>query len=354
MPDPRETAETAETVETAETGDCDAIGVTVGYRVTVGWRNRRFVPQNAKEPDSTPLKEHQARCDCAKTWVSMLVAHRTPKATYAAAFVGTLLVALGLLAAPGAPSRTARDVSAVNGGFLPPESIDGNITAAPMAMWADQEFWSWTRGDFNVFAIGNGHHDELFYIVRGSMFSFHSRMTIFDPLGKKVAVVQKHIMSLHAEYQIYRYWPNQPGQTSSDTDDDGVPIFRWARVQKAAFAWTSEFYYNLYVGNDIPSGKTSELLAKGQMSWEGMTQAMMDIKRPGSAQPILGTVGRSSMFHLRGNVNWVIEVGRGMDALGMLCLTLAAHQIHEAEEDARQSSHRSSRSGYHSSSVHIG
>ena len=36
VPDPRETAETAETVETAETGDCDAIGVTVGYRVTVG------------------------------------------------------------------------------------------------------------------------------------------------------------------------------------------------------------------------------------------------------------------------------------------------------------------------------
>ena len=149
-------------------------------------------------------------------------------------------------------------------------------------------------------------------------------------------------MALHTEYQIYRYWPNQPGQESTDTDDDGVPIYRWARVQKAAFAWTTEFYYKLYVGNELPND--SVLLAKGQMSWQGLTELKMDIKRPGAGQPIVGTIGKSSMFHLRGNVNWVIEVARGMDALGVLCLTLAAHQIHEEEEEARQSSHRSSHS----------
>ena len=158
-------------------------------------------------------------------------------------------------------------------------------------------------------------------------------MTVYDTAHTKVALVQKHILTaFHKEYQIYGYHPNCPTQTSTETDDGGVPVYRWARVQKALGTMTSEFYYNLYECNDLPN--PSVLLAKVQFSWAGLTSLKMDIKPPGSGQDIVGTVGKSSMFHLRGNVNWVIELARGMDALGMLCLTLAANKMIEEEEEA--------------------
>ena len=103
----------------------------------------------------------------------------------AVAITITLLVA-------SVPSGTHYDFSRMDAGFMPSESIDGYITKEAMSMWADQEFFSWTRGDFTIFASGNGHDDDLIYTVKGAVVSFHNRMTIYDARHRRVAVVQKY------------------------------------------------------------------------------------------------------------------------------------------------------------------
>jgi hypothetical protein len=247
------------------------------------------------------------------------------------------------------PASVPVDLSTVDAGFLPQQSLDGRITAAQTALVADQHFFSWTRGDFDVRQYGGAYSGNVAYAVRGKVFSFRGRMTLVDYSGQKVAVVQRYLVSLHYTYILYSYAPNAPGQASKETDDDGVPLYRFAQVQKAILALTSEFYYTLYEGNQLAS--SALLLAKVQWSLAGVFNLQMDIKRPGRDRPqVLGTVGKSTWLHLKGDSNWVIELGKGMDALGMLCLTLSANAIHELEEDAKESS--SSSASHHTTSHH--
>ena len=169
-----------------------------------------------------------------------------------------------------------------------------------------------------------------------------NRMLIMNPMGSKVALVQKKLLAAHQTYQIYTYTPNIVGQESTEKDDDETPVYRFALVYKKLFSLTKEFYYSLYHGN---KEGPDLLLAKVQASLAGLTRLQMDIKVPGKGQPIVGTVGKSSIFQLRGNSEWVVEVARGMDVLGMLCLTISANAIIEDDRKSSSSSHHHSHHG---------
>ena len=53
----------------------------------------------------------------------------------------------------------------------------------------------------------------------------------------------------------------------------------------------------------------------------------MDIKVPGEGGTILGTCGQSSMIQLEQASTYVLEVAKGMDLLGMLCLAVAVDDM---------------------------
>ena len=269
---------------------------------------------------------------------------------------GAILFATACLYAsvPAPPARVTRDLGGVSGNFLPSQSMTGSVTAEPMALHAnEQQFFSHTSGDFQVMRWENGHDTELAYEVEGTWFTNRNRMKVHDAFGKSVALIQKKLLTMHEEYWIYRYTPNRPGQSSTEKDDKGVPMYRFAFVQQAMFAWSSEFYYYLFDGNDIVDDAV--LLAKGIHEWVGLAgriESRLDIKRPGGGQPIVGALSRVSMSEWHavmgrssgpglfgdsrmdikdpdGNANWVLELAKGMDKLGMLCMALAIHQITE-------------------------
>ena len=249
------------------------------------------------------------------------------------AAVAIAFLTFGAVIALGVPpsATTVVDLSAIDAGFLANQSVDGRITTAPVALVAKQKMSAYTGGDFEVRRVtGANAIGDLAYVVRGKEFSIRGRALVMDPSGQKLALVQKYLLSAHKEYIIYTYAPNTPPNTprqkSTEADDDGVPVYRFADVYKAVFALTSEFYYTLYDGNDLQS--SSLLLAKVQGSLSDMVQMQMVIKVPGDAHTeILGTVGKQTMFNLPRDSTWEIEIGKGMDELGMLCLTLAVDFI---------------------------
>ena len=140
--------------------------------------------------------------------------------------------------------------------------MDGHITTGPVALIADQNLFSFTRGDFKVYAHGNGLsyptgekgtgvsvpvdglHGRLAYIVRGKAFTLRNRMLVMDPFGNKLALLEKHLMSLRHEYRVYTYYPNQIGMESKEVDDEGMTVYRFAQIEKALLAMTDEYYYS--------------------------------------------------------------------------------------------------------------
>lgn len=59
----------------------------------------------------------------------------------------------------------------------------------------------------------------------------------------------------------------------------------------------------------------------------GLTKFKMDIKVPGEGGTILGTCGQSSMIQLEEMSTYVLEVAKGMDLLGMLCMAVAVDDM---------------------------
>lgn len=233
-------------------------------------------------------------------------------------------------------ARAAASGGSERGGFVAKQSVDGQITSSPVVLLAEQQMFSFTRGDFKVKAIGADHSPDgdAVFTVRGKMLSLRNPMVVMDKAGQKVALVQKYLMAAHPTYIIYTYGPNAAGQVSEETDGDDVPVYRFAEVQRALLAISPEFYYTLYDGSMKRS--SSALLAKVRLfSLEGVFNLQMDIKVPGNDGPILGTVGKSTIFHLPRDSRWRIEMAKGMDALGMLCLAIAVNAINE---DAKHSS----------------
>lgn len=201
----------------------------------------------------------------------------------------------------------------VDAGFLPAQSV-GRITAFPEALVVKEKFFSFTGNDFDVV----DHTGAVRFIVKGKMMTMRDKMVITDAAGNKVAVMQKKILAIRETFQIYTYKPNVEGQESTETDE-GMPVFRFAMVEKQLLGFTPEFCWKLYKGND---DLETVLLAKVEMSIGGMTQYKMNIKVPGDGNPILGSVGQSSMIQLIDMNTYILQVVKGMDLLGMVHNTI--------------------------------
>ena len=233
--------------------------------------------------------------------------------------------------------------------FKPHQSADRKITAEKTAIVIKQKFFSFSGNDFAV----KNHRGEVLYKVKGSAFSingyFRDRMVIYDANDQKVCVLQKKLMSLHNTFQIYTYEPNSPNQPAAEKDDKGLPIYRFAVVEKQIMSITPEFAYKLYTDNETTS---TVLLAKVEMSLAGALQFKMNIKDTKSGRKV-GHVGESSLMKMALKKGFVgmtggggimgkmatgtksstyhLEVHEGMDILGMLCLACAVDEMREAK-----------------------
>ena len=160
--------------------------------------------------------------------------------------------------------------------------------------------------------------------LKGKVLTLRDKMVISNASGEKVAMLQRKLLALPATFVIYSYKPNAEGQESTETDD-GTPVYRFAQVTRALMSLTPEFYYKLYQGNDPE--ESSRLVAKVQMSLAGFTKFKMDIKVPGEGGTVLGTCGQSSMLQAESGSTYNLEVAKGMDLLGMLCLAVAVDDM---------------------------
>jgi len=221
----------------------------------------------------------------------------------------------------GCGSSTPLDLSGSDGGFAAEQCVGGCATESSTALVVKQKFFSWSGDDFAV----KDQTGATRFVVKGKVLTMRDKMVITNEAGEKVAMVQKKILSLRPTFQVYTYKPNTEGQESTE-DDSGTPVYRFAMVEKQLLALTPEFCWKLYKGNEDPETK---LLAKVQMSLGGMARFTMDIKVPGEGGTVLGTCGQSSMIQLQGKNTYIIEVAKGMDLLGMLCLAVAVDDMRE-------------------------
>ena len=70
------------------------------------------------------------------------------------AALAALAAFAALLVSPTSSSQTAVDLSLVDAGFVPMQSVDGRISSSTTALVVNQELFSFSRGDFDVRAFG--------------------------------------------------------------------------------------------------------------------------------------------------------------------------------------------------------
>eukprot|EP00931_Biecheleriopsis_adriatica_P094412 TRINITY_DN68066_c0_g1_i1.p1 TRINITY_DN68066_c0_g1~~TRINITY_DN68066_c0_g1_i1.p1 ORF type:complete len:247 (+),score=49.60 TRINITY_DN68066_c0_g1_i1:89-742(+) len=203
----------------------------------------------------------------------------------------------------------------VSGDFSEAQSIDGKITTGNEAFLIKEKFFSWSGGDFDV----KNNKDEVCYKVSGKVMTMRDKMVILDPQGNKLCVIQKKLLDIRETYQIFRYTPNKEGQESTE-QDDGTPIYRFAVIEKDIVALTPSFTYYLYQGNDD----------KVQMLHGSSVLMSLKFKMPiKKDEKLVANVGATSLFQFDVANTYAIEVGPGMDALGVICFAVACDEMRD-------------------------
>merc|ERR1711862_157042 len=111
------------------------------------------------------------------------------------------------------------------------------------------------------------------------------------------------------------------GQESTETDD-GTPIYRFAKIEKDLVSVLPCFTYYLYKGNE-----------DGDQLFRAETKLAfkftMMVKKPKGDDTVVGAVGQTSMLQFEDKNTYAMELGDGMDVLGMICLSCAVDQMRE-------------------------
>lgn len=206
----------------------------------------------------------------------------------------------------------------VAGNFSASQSVDGKVTTGNVAFRIHEDFFSWSGGDFDV----KNNKGEVCYKVKGKVMTMRDKMVVLHPDGEKVCVIQKKLMDIRETFQIFRYKPNKEGQESTETDD-GTPIYRFAVIEKDMVAVTPSFTYYLYQGND---DKVQMLHGSGEFF---TLKFKMPIKQD---DKIVASVGQTSLFQLDEANTYDVEVGSGMDALGVICFAVACDEMRKKKD----------------------
>jgi hypothetical protein len=232
---------------------------------------------------------------------------------------------LGVVYVAHSPSSAA----ATDGGFLAASSLAGAVTTGEDALFLDKNFLSFT-GSFKVFDTTGA----VAYQVQGKVISMRTRKTITNPVtGAPIAYVQKKLVGMRKIYEIYRATPAFEGQASSEEDGD-VPLYRYAWVAKAIFGGVTN-KYSYAVQTAKQKDPTEVLVAQERFTLNPFQALIFDVSKPGSDE-VLATIGKATKFHFKKDASWAIEVGSGMDLVGMLTLAIGVNNIMEDIQDEEE------------------
>ena len=134
------------------------------------------------------------------------------------------------------------------------------------------------------------------------------------------------MLNVRKNFQIFRCKPNQAGQESTETDD-GVPVYRFAIVKQISGGSKPSFSYYLYKGDE----EKKELLHAVAAPFMFPSPYTMDVT---AKQTLVGTVGQTAMFQVSDKNKddiYAIEAGPQMDALGLICLSVAVDDVREKD-----------------------
>jgi hypothetical protein len=211
------------------------------------------------------------------------------------------------------------------------QCIDGRLTDKNTCFIVKSKYQ--LASDFTV----KDESGNDWYKLGDKATTMRNKMVLKNMEGEKVCVVQKKLLNVRTNFQIFRYKPNQAGQESTETDD-GVPIYRFAIVEQRSGGKKPSFSYYLYKGNEekeellravaapfvsqhIPFSSHSKAAQQSSKTYT------MDVT---AKQTLVGTVGQTAMLQVRGGT-YAIEAGPQMDALGLICLSVFVDDVREKD-----------------------
>lgn len=222
----------------------------------------------------------------------------------------------------------------MSGGMSAEQCIDGRLTDKNTCFIVKHKF-----ENFNYSIQDESGND--WYKVGDKATTMRNKMVLQNMEGEKVCVVQKKLLNVRTNFQIFRYKPNQAGQESTETDD-GVPIYRFAIVEQRSGGSKPSFSYYLYKGNE----EKEELLHAVAAPWMSPGFGKADVSAPytmdvTAKQTLVGTVGQTAMVQVSDKNTatkeanshdiYAIEAGPQMDALGLICLSVAVDDQREKD-----------------------
>ena len=203
---------------------------------------------------------------------------------------------------------------------LPKEKVLSATGKAPKTFYLRERLFSW-GGDFDI----KDDADEIAFKVKGKVFTTRrEQMTITDPLGKKLCVLQPKLLTCGPlvsdsyTYQIYKYQPNFKGQESTATED-GAELYCFAKFEVDPWTvapWTVDRgSFGLYVG---PDNETLEPMLSIE---KAIACKMMLLIQNADKQPV-AKIGQT-----QGQNTYGVTVAAGADPLAAICIGIAYDQL---------------------------
>lgn len=209
-----------------------------------------------------------------------------------------------------------RNVLLYNYDQSPAQSINGSLTTQSTAVLLQEKFFSWSGDDFKI----TDQTGNVWCQVNGKALSLRDGMVFCDTNGNKICYMQKKLLSLRSTFQVYTYQPNKAGQESTETQD-GTPVYRFAKIEKALMSMMGEYAFQLYDGNE-----EGEVILKARET--SLLKLALKITKKSDDQQV-GQVGQTSLFQVDDANKYAVEVCAGMDMMSAICLAIAVEKMRE-------------------------
>ena len=121
--------------------------------------------------------------------------------------------------------------------------------------------------------------------------------------------------------KVFSYQPNQEGQKSTE-DVEGVPVYRFAEVEKAMMAFLPEFEYKLYKGNE----ETEVVFVVKQQFLFAIGMHLHIYRQDDATKTPVATISQRNATAFGGD-EYECSVTKNMDLLGVLCIACAADDM---------------------------
>ena len=158
--------------------------------------------------------------------------------------------------------------------------------------------------------------------ILGKLVSVRDRQYFADKSGKKLAMLQKKLLTFWPTYILYSYTPAYQGQPSVDTDGD-APVYRFGMVRTVLLSLPMRWEYLLYTNdNETPEkvGDVQSLCSCYAMGVMSDARGVPMFKFSQTAMVARDQGGNTSS-------TYTLEVALGMDPLQAIAVAIGCQQL---------------------------